>query len=141
MKFLVVDSSIAVKWLTIENEQFTKEADKILEDSRRDTIQLALPEVAKYEVGNALFKKKLSLNSIQEALKAFYSLPLKFITETIETAKITSELVSKYKITYYDASFITLAQKFGADLVTDNIKHQGKYKGKKVKIIPLKDYR
>ncbi len=58
----------------------------------------------------------------------------KLIIEAESTYKIGQEL----NITYYDASFLSVAQQLGASLVTDNIKHQGK--STKVKVIPLKDY-
>lgn len=41
-------------------------------------------------------------------------------------------------ITYYDASFLSLAEQLGAVLVTENVKHQ--VKSSQVKVIPLKDY-
>ncbi len=52
----------------------------------------------------------------------------------IETYKIAQET----NITYYDASFMSLAKQLNATLVTDNIKHQGK--ATDIKVISLKDY-
>jgi len=49
-------------------------------------------------------------------------------------------IAQESNITFYDAVFISLAQSLRADLITDNYKHQSKYTGKDVRIIPLKEY-
>lgn len=54
MKKLIVDSSVIIKWLHKEDEKYLGQAAKILEDVKNGTITLLAPELAKYEVGNAL---------------------------------------------------------------------------------------
>jgi len=48
-------------------------------------------------------------------------------------------MAKEEKITYYDASFIALAQQENAIFITDNTKHQGKTS--EVKVIPLSKYK
>lgn len=95
------------------------------------------PELAKYEIGNALLKgKRLPTSKALIVLEKFYSLPISYINETEKLAQNTYKLAHKLGLTYYDASFISLAEHYSAILVTDNIKHQGK--AKSTKVIELK---
>ena len=140
MPTIVIDSSIIIKWLSVDKEKYLEEADKILKDAQNGKIILISPELAKYEVGNVLlFGKKLSSEQAKIVLSKFYSLPLSFIIESEELAKKTFSLAENLKITYYDASFLSLAKKRSAILVTDNIKHQGKVS--EIKVIPLSKYK
>ncbi|OGG30375.1 hypothetical protein A3A63_02925 [Candidatus Gottesmanbacteria bacterium RIFCSPLOWO2_01_FULL_46_9] len=136
---VVVDTSVIMKWLSSDNEQCLGQANAILKDVQNEKIELFAPELAKYEVENVLLLgKKLSPQQAQIAQGEFYNLPITFITESLNAAKVTFSLASTLGITYYDAAFLSLAKQYNASLVTENIKHQGKTN--EVKVIPLKDY-
>lgn len=137
---LVIDSSVIIKWLSKDNENHLDFVDKILEDAQNDRVVLIAPELAKYEIGNVLlYSKKLTSKQGKIALTQFYNLPIKFVSESEELAKQTYDLAFSLEVTYYDASFISLAKQYNATLVTDNIKDQGK--ASEVKVISLKDYK
>lgn len=139
MTRLVVDSSVIVKWLNSTDEQDLENADKILSGALKGEIELLAPELAKYEIGNVLLlKKKLLPEEIELPIHALYYYPIQFIPESKELSMETYSLAFKLGITYYDASFLSLARHYNATLVTENIKHQGK--SKEVQVIPLKDY-
>jgi len=136
---VVIDSLVIFKWLYRADEKYLKQADKLLQDGYTNKIILLAPELAKYEVGNVLLvAKKLDLEKAKETLEFFYTLPVQFISETIELSKETYAISRKSGITFYDASFVALAKQEKAVLITDNPKHQQKFPG--VKVIPLKDY-
>lgn len=137
---VVIDSSVTVKWLSKANESFTEEADKILKRLEKGRISLNLPELAKYEVGNALLKKGIILEQTLISLEKFYHIPLNFFPLDLSLACSAMEIAHQEKITYYDACFLALAQKLNATLVTDNPKHQKRLHGK-IKVIALKNYR
>ena len=59
MKPVVADSSVTVKWINQFNEEYLKQADKLLTNAQAGSINLIAPELSKYEIGNALLKKKL----------------------------------------------------------------------------------
>jgi len=137
---VVVDTSVIIKLLNTDNELNIEQARAILDEALDGNIELLAPEVAKYEVGNGLLKgKRLRVAEAKVALGAAYSLPIEFVVETQESAMGTYEYALKYGLTYYDASFVFLASYFGATLVTDNVKHQGKVRS--VKVVDLKDYK
>lgn len=136
---LVIDSSVMIKWLSSDKEDNLDSAKLILLDVQKHKVNLIAPELSKYEVGNVLLAgKKLSTRQAQFALTQFYNLPITFISESKEQSKGTFELAYNLKITYYDASFISLAKKYGGILITDNIKHQGKISD--IKVVALKNY-
>lgn len=141
MTKVVIDSSVAIKWLNQKDEKNLQQAEALfLKAVKGNTIQLLTPELAKYEVGNVLsVAKKLEDKLLSEALEFFYSIPIKFIRDSLELSQIATKIVRDYNITYYDAAFLSLAKQENATLVTDNPKHQAKIKG--VKVVVLKDYK
>ena len=139
MNTLVIDSSVQVKWLNQKDEDNIEIANRILQDALDNKVHLISPELAKYEVGNTLLKRKqLTPSEAKISLATLYSLPITFITESEDLFHQTFSIAYDFNITYYDASFLSLAKQYDATLVTDNVKHQGKSSG--IKTIPLKDY-
>ena len=138
-KILAVDSSVVVKWLNRDDEANLDQSDKVFSDGRTGKVNVTAPELVKYEVGNALLNKELNLPAAKVSLSTIYTMPINFFTTDSDLAERTLEIASQTKITYYDATFVALAEKLDATLVTDNTKHQTKVKG--VKVIALKDYK
>lgn len=139
MKVIVVDSSVLVKWLHQKDELYLEQADQLLNEAQSGETTLLAPELAKYEVGNALlFGKKLSLDEANSIFSSFYLFPIQFIPESKDLANETYKIAQEVGTTYYDASFMSLAKQYNATLVTDNIKHQGK--DSNTKVVALKDY-
>ncbi|MES2970815.1 MAG: type II toxin-antitoxin system VapC family toxin [Patescibacteria group bacterium] len=139
MSWLVVDTSVVIKWLNKDNEQDLDQADLILQDAEVGKVMLMAPELLKYETGNVLLKgKQLTMKQAKVCLEALYSLPIIYSSETSTSAQKTFLLAESLGITYYDAAFIVLAKQYDAQLVTDNVKHQGK--ATNTKVTALKDY-
>lgn len=139
MRNIVIDTSVTVKLLNDQQEKYIKQANKVLLDAQERKVSLLTPELSRYEIGNAILKKKLEIPFAQDTLETAYNLPIQFIKETYKLACQTYEIAIKSSITYYDASFIALAKQENAVLVTDNVKHQGKTS--EVKVIPLAKYK
>ncbi|MBI2334604.1 type II toxin-antitoxin system VapC family toxin [Candidatus Daviesbacteria bacterium] len=138
MKKIVVDSSVMVKWLNSQNEDHLEQANKVLQDAEDGIIMFLAPELSRYEIGNALLKKKMDLSKALDTLVTAYNIPVQFVPETPQLALATYKIADEEKITYYDAAFLALAKQEEATLVTDNLKHQGKSSA--IKVIALKDY-
>ncbi|MBU3979684.1 type II toxin-antitoxin system VapC family toxin [Patescibacteria group bacterium] len=136
---MVIDSSVIVKWLNQKDEEDLDKADLILQDTRVGKAELIAPELAKYEVGNVLLKgKQLTPQEADVYLKTMYTIPITFIIDSGDLSRETYLFAYKHGITYYDASFLSLAKLYNATLVTANIKHQGK--AKDIDVLSLKDY-
>ena len=135
---IVVDASVMVKWIRSEQEESLDQANLILTDLQNEKVELYAPELAKYEVGNVLVKRKLDPNAAASSLETFYNIVVNFISETEELAKNSCAFARELNITYYDGCYLSLAQKIDAMVITENIKHLGKTK--KVKVMPLSEY-
>ena len=144
MRKIVVDSSVIVKWVNRIDELYLDQADSLLADLESERAEIVAPELARYEVGNSVLKKKLELSMALDTLATFYSLPITYFPQTeqlaIEAYRMAQDAWSggHAKVTHYDTSFMALAKQEGAILVTDNPKHQTKIPG--VKVVPLSDY-
>jgi predicted nucleic acid-binding protein len=140
METFVIDTSVFMKWLNQDNEQNIDEANNILNAVKAGKAELIAPELIKYEIGNVLLKgKKLNPDQAYISLSTAYILPVTFITESEDQAKETYTLAYNLGISYYDASFISLAKQYDATLITDNIKHQGK--DSSLKVLAINDYK
>lgn len=138
MQYLVVDSSVIVKWLNQLDEKLLDKADKVLATAQNGKYTLIAPELAKYEIGNALLRKQLNAKEVKKILHTFYSLPISFISDSEILSLQTYALSQKFRITYYDAAFVAMAQMYNATLVTDNYKHQGKVST--ATVVPLQEF-
>lgn len=135
----VVDSSVIIKWLNAVDEDQLNQAQKLLDQIEIGRVIAIVPELVKYEIGNALLKgKRLKLYEAEDALDAFSKIPIHVISLSFEELFLIYEIAELHNITFYDATFIALAKKYRASLVTANPKHQKKID--KVKVISLKDY-
>lgn len=142
MENLVVDSSVVIKWLHRQDESFVGQADRLLQRALSGEVSLMVPELVKYEVGNVMaVAKRLTHSQLAEALDLFYCLPLFFFSETLTLSKRSGQIAQSLKITYYDATFLALAERERAGLVTANPNHQRKVPGRRIKIVPLQDYK
>ncbi len=139
MDNVVVDSSVIIKWLNTKDEENIAEAEKVLKKAQAGKIRLFAPEIFRYEIGNALLSKKLEQAEAFDTLETAYDLPVTAVGEVKELAFESYKLAQTYGITYYDASFVSLAKQINAVLVTANPKHQAKVKD--IKVIALKDYK
>lgn len=135
---LVVDSSVMVKWVNSQEEDYLEQADKLSNDCKQGKVKLLAPELAKYEVGNVLWKKGLDLPKSKASLTTIYASPVEFIKQNEPQAMRAMEIALDKKITFYDASFLSLAESVGATLITANPKHHKSFPG--VKVVDLKNY-
>lgn len=141
----VVDSSVIVKWVSSDKELHLEQADKLLNDVKDGRVEMMAPELAKYEVGNALLKKGLTYNQVLQCLGTVYSVPVRFVIETEKLAGETHRLANEVRsarnmqnFTYYDASFAALAKEEKAVLITANPKHHCQISG--IKVVNLEKY-
>ena len=137
-KLLVIDTSVMVKWVNSQDENYLDQANKILKDTQDGKVELLTTELAKYEVANALLYKNMGLPQTKASLGTIYALPIEFHPLSAESAEETLIIAHENKITYYDAAFISLAKEKNATLITANPKHQRQFPG--LKVIDISNY-
>jgi len=108
---IIIDSSVAIKWYL--PDETDDKALKIQDGFRSKSILIAVPILFFYEVGNILktTSKSLRINN-EDALVVFKSLlELDFISySSKELFKTALEKSINLDISYYDASYIALAE-------------------------------
>ena len=114
----VVDCSVFTSFL-LPDEKLATDFTSVFDKFLKHQINFLAPPILKYEIGNVL---KSSLNrkriTVQEALEIFNAF-LEFDIEYVTTNySKTFQLSTKYNLTFYDASYLCLAQEKKAKLLT-----------------------
>jgi predicted nucleic acid-binding protein len=114
---VVPDASVILKWvLDDEDELFTAAARDLLERSFRDDLNLFVPQLWLYEVGNVLSRKQPA-----EAANLLFALRQLRMTEIrldATAVERTCELTGSFGVSFYDASYLAVAERQKAVLVT-----------------------
>ena len=139
MKKLVLDSSVIIKWLNTTDEKDVKKADKLLLEFEKSKIDIFVPFLVKFEIPNALLKgKKMAISEAADALDALQKFPFNYKDFDYDLMVAAYQIAYDYNLTFYDSSFIALAENLSCSLITAKVKHQTKIQG--IHIIPLSQY-
>lgn len=128
---LVVDASVAIKWLL--DEVGSAHAHHFLGRFRTGEDELIAPDLIVSEVGNALrsaavLRKRIPTDIVAGVLADFLriGLPTRSAGETAERAL---ELALRHDATYYDAAYVALALEEGIPLLATDGPMTQKFKG------------
>ena len=124
---VVLDSSVIAKWFI--DEEGSLEARSIYSQAQELSINICAPTLAQFEIGNVLVKKKFSAIHARYILQTLNESPIKWIDMTTQIMNRTYDIAIAYQITFYDSVFIACAESVEANLISANVKHQGKYSG------------
>jgi len=114
---IVPDASIILKWvLPRENEPYSKQAHAISQAFYDNEIDLIVPSLWVYEVGNVL---TIKYPEVARALLAhLINLDIPVAHPSSRQIELTAKLVLRHAVTFYDASYHALAITTGALFVT-----------------------
>jgi predicted nucleic acid-binding protein len=127
---VVPDASIILKWvLPQENEPYSKQAHAISQAFYDNEIDLILPSLWVYEVGNVLTLKYPEVAGALLAHLANLDIPV--VQPSARLIELTAKLVTRHSVTFYDASYHALAVTAGAFFVTADEKFLRKVPGDK----------
>jgi len=123
---LVVDASVAVKWLLPESH--AEAASRILNSKH----ELLAPDLILAEVGNVIWKKwrrrEVSGDVAGDLLRDFYRYPVQtFASRALMIA--AWGLAEQYDRSFYDSLYLALAIHAGCPLVTADLKLYNRFKG------------
>lgn len=116
---LVVDSSVAVKW--VANEPFSTEARHILAGYQSGVLTLLAPDLITAEVGNILWKKHsfqgVGRVDVQQMLNAYRAIGLTVVSldPLLDSA---FQLAIAHGRTVYDMVYLALSIQRGCQFVT-----------------------
>jgi predicted nucleic acid-binding protein len=116
---LVVDTSVALKWIFIQEDDANK-AIEIRRAHEAGQIKLLVPATFFYEVANVLIRGQYRLNQVM--IEAYYR-DLRSLTVSIAQVgqrliRHAMHLAYAYGPSVYDALFLALAQREQCDFVT-----------------------
>jgi len=113
----VVDASVALKW-------FVEEPDSAQARAVRDAhiighAPIVAPDLLICEVANALLHNpRFPERDIEQALFTLYDLQLELLMSSAELTQAVVRLAARYKLTFYDALYVGLAQELDLELIT-----------------------
>jgi len=118
-RVVVVDSSVAVKWFKLEDEEpDVGAALELLRQHRQTAITLAAPSLLRLEVLNALRFDGLNSTSLRAVAEALEAARLHWHGADAELSAHASEIAVQYGLTVYDSVFVALALRLDAELIT-----------------------
>lgn len=124
---VVLDSSVAIKWLTQE-EPFYEQASKVLHDYVNERIEIRIPDIFWWEVGN-YFGREADVKTATVVLMNLkkYQFPTHMLTDglSIYAFKIMNKLKG---VSFYDATYHSLAMQTKGTFITSDRKYAEKAK-------------
>lgn len=126
----VLDASVIIKWYS--EEEFSDKALEIRDKFFKGKYELALPDLAIYEVSNALrFNPNFNEEDVIEAVDSLFDIGISIVVPTPKVIKSSVSIAFKHNITIYDAYYAALANEIGFTLVTADSKLHQKIKDMK----------
>jgi predicted nucleic acid-binding protein len=134
---VVPDASVVIKWYNLEND--TEAALKLRRDYATHKINLTAPLVLAYEVANALrYSPDFGTEDAKIAVKDLLDMQISFEQLSESQARRAVELAFNYGITFYDATYVALAETEETTLYTADEKLIAKVSSKSV--THIRDY-
>lgn len=127
--FIVLDTSVVLKWFNQRDESNIKIARQIYNDLVSGKIEVMVPDILPVELLNVLIVgKKLPVKEVQRSIYSLFRLPMVMKEPTAALLSLTTEVANMYSITSYDALFVALAKDENCRLISDDNKAHGKVK-------------
>lgn len=131
---LILDSSVIAKWYF--KEENSDLARRLLEQHQVHLIQITSPILLFFEIGNIFINKKLTAVNFSRHIQDLLALNLTIINTEKVLLKNTFAIALNYQLSFYDATYVALAQKLKCDFITADKKLYQKTKGlKSVKLL------
>jgi predicted nucleic acid-binding protein len=116
---IVVDTSVLIKWIKTRDEDLVDEARLLLHEIETRPLEVAVPALLLYEVGNILLTKtRLPPDDLARAIDDVSALPLVVADPDAGLLRRTIRLGRELNLTFYDASFLALAEELDCTFVT-----------------------
>jgi predicted nucleic acid-binding protein len=95
-------------------------AKALLVDHMEGRAKIIVPPLLYYEVGNILLfgRSRPPVEQAIEVLTGLHSIPLEVAPLALVSADVTLRLASLRGLTYYDATYVALAEMLDCDLIS-----------------------
>ncbi len=130
----LIDASVAVKWFV--NEEHRNLALKLRDMHVSGSVTLIAPDLLVYEVANALrYNPYLNVGDVERAVESIYKLHIELYSPTIDLMTDAARKAEKYNITFYDAAYLSLAERETCRMITADKKLYDKVKNSKLALL------
>ncbi len=120
----ILDSSVIVKWFNKKMEDDVEKALKLMDLYRDNKIKLTIPDLAVYEVSNALrYNKNFQYSEVKEIISILLEMDFNIISVNPEIISLAIEIAYEDNITVYDSIFLSLSSSMMIPLISANPKH------------------
>lgn len=135
----VVDASVGVKWFVREREADREVALALRQRHIEGATRMIVPELFLLEVPNAIKAgRKSKEEELAEVLTTLADLEMQIERHTPRVLRKTNAVAWAYKLTWYDAVYVALAETLGFPFVTADQALLRKMKGHSI-VVRLKD--
>jgi len=124
MNSLVVDASVALKWLLAE--ELSDKAEALLADSLQAGTVIVGPPHLTGEVANALYRRihrsqnNITQDEAEAALAQFLAIPIQVVSSDDLYTQAFAFALAHGLSSLYDSLYVVLARQLGAELWTDD---------------------
>lgn len=133
---VVVDSSVAFKWLKSKDEPYYRESLVLLQNHLSGKEKIIAPSLIFLEVANALVAKTYtSQETIRKDIELLYKSNMEIYNPDKQDVLQASMLAKRHQTTVYDMLYAVIAKKHKVDLVTSDENFVKKTKFKLVKLL------
>ncbi|MCY4614314.1 MAG: type II toxin-antitoxin system VapC family toxin [Nitrospira sp.] len=135
----VVDASVGVKWFVREREADREVAQALRQRHIEGATRMIVPELFLLEVPNAIKTgRKSTEEELAEVLTTLADLDIQVEQHTQRVLRKTNAVAWAYKLTWYDAVYVALAETLGFPCVTADEALLRKMQGHSI-VLRLKD--
>ena len=136
---IVVDASVAFKWLKSKDEPYHKQAVLILQDHISALNKIIVPHILFIEIANSLVTKtSTSIKTVQDDIRYLYKINLEINYPERSEIAFAAKLAKENKTSVYDMIYAAVAKKNKTILITADEKFIQKSKFSFVK--SLREY-
>ena len=120
----VLDASVAAKWFLVRDESDLEAAARLRRAALYGEADLHAPAVLPYEVGNLLSTAtrskppRLKEDAAADSIRQFFGVPIRLHASCEEDAVEALAMAIKFSKTFYDMTYLHLAEKLDCKLCT-----------------------
>lgn len=130
----ILDASVITKWFFKEEDSKLALEIRLLHEQRKVVIHV--PVLLLFELGNVFVSRKLtSQAAFNVNYRSLFDLGIKFIYPDDQLFQLIFRNSQKYSISFYDSTYVALAQKLKCDFITADKELYQKTKLKFVKLL------